>query len=119
MIFKEYKGLDLIKISNEILDFWEDNSIFKKSIESKEKNKRREEESEWKNLFEVAEATAIAAYSRNESRGAHARDDYPERDDENWLCHSLYDPQSKSISKRDVNFSPSEVEAFPPIVRTY
>ena len=39
MIFKEYKGLDLIKISNEILDFWEDNSIFKKSIESKEKNK--------------------------------------------------------------------------------
>ena len=39
MIFKEYKGLDLIKISNEILDFWEDKSIFKKSIESKEKNK--------------------------------------------------------------------------------
>ena len=39
MIFKEYKGLDLIKISNEILDFWEEKSIFKKSIESKEKNK--------------------------------------------------------------------------------
>ena len=39
MIFKEYKGLDLIKISNEILDFWEDKSIFKKSIECKEKNK--------------------------------------------------------------------------------
>mgnify|MGYP001215014153 FL=1 len=39
MIFKEYKGLDLIKISNEILDFWKDKSIFKKSIESKEKNK--------------------------------------------------------------------------------
>ena len=39
MIFKEYKGLDLVKISNEILDFWEDKSIFKKSIESKEKNK--------------------------------------------------------------------------------
>ena len=39
MIFKEYKGLDLIKISNEILDFWKNKSIFKKSIESKEKNK--------------------------------------------------------------------------------
>jgi succinate dehydrogenase / fumarate reductase flavoprotein subunit len=82
-------------------------------------NTSRVEAIELQNLFEVAEATAIAAYSRNESRGAHARDDYPERDDENWLCHSLYDPQSKSISKRGVNFSPSEVEAFPPIVRTY
>ena len=82
-------------------------------------NTSRVEAIELQNLFEVAEATAIAAYSRDESRGAHARDDYPDRDDENWLFHSLYDPQSKSISKRDVNFSPSEVEAFPPIVRTY
>ena len=82
-------------------------------------NTSRVEAIELQNLFEVAEATAIAAYSRDESRGAHARDDFPERDDENWLCHSLYDPLSKSVSKRDVNFSPSEVEAFPPIVRTY
>ena len=82
-------------------------------------NTSRVEAIELQNLFEVAEATAIAAYSRNESRGAHARDDFPERDDEKWLCHSLYDPLSKSVSKRDVNFSPSEVEAFPPIVRTY
>ena len=82
-------------------------------------NTGRVEAIELQNLFEVAEATAIAAYSRDESRGAHARDDFPERDDEKWLCHSLYDPLSKSVSKRDVNFSPSEVEAFPPIVRTY
>ena len=82
-------------------------------------NTSRVEAIELQNLFEVAEATAIAAYSRDESRGAHARDDFPERDDERWLCHSLYDPISKSVSKRDVNFSPSEVEAFPPIVRTY
>ena len=82
-------------------------------------NTSRVEAIELQNLFEVAEATAIAAYSRDESRGAHARDDFPERDDERWLCHSLYDPLSKSVSKRDVNFSPSEVEAFPPIVRTY
>ena len=82
-------------------------------------NTSRVEAIELQNLFEVAEATAIAAYSRDESRGAHARDDFPERDDERWLCHSLYDPSSKSVSKRDVNFSPSEVEAFPPIVRTY
>ena len=82
-------------------------------------NTSRVEAIELQNLFEVAEATAIAAFSRNESRGAHARDDFPERDDDNWLCHSLYDPISKTISKRDVNFSPSQVEAFPPVVRTY
>ena len=82
-------------------------------------NTSRVEAIELQNLFEVAEATAIAAFSRDESRGAHARDDFPDRDDERWLCHSLYDPLSKSASKRDVNFSPSEVEAFPPIIRTY
>jgi succinate dehydrogenase / fumarate reductase flavoprotein subunit len=82
-------------------------------------NTSRVEAIELQNLFEVAEATAIAAFSRDESRGAHARDDFPDRDDERWLFHSLYDPLSKSVSKRDVNFSPSEVEAFPPIVRTY
>ena len=82
-------------------------------------NTSRVEAIELQNLFEVAEATAIAAFSRDESRGAHARDDFPDRDDERWLCHSLSDPISKSVSKRDVNFSPSEVEAFPPIVRTY
>ena len=82
-------------------------------------NTSRVEAIELQNLFEVAEATAIAAYSRDESRGAHARDDFPDRDDERWLCHSLYDPLSKAVSKRDVNFNPSEVEAFPPIVMTY
>jgi len=82
-------------------------------------NTGRVEAIELQNLFEVAEATAVSAYKRTESRGAHARDDYPDRDDENWLCHSLYDPKSKSLLKRDVNFKPNEVEAFPPQVRTY
>ena len=82
-------------------------------------NTSRVEAIELQNLFEVAEATAVAAYTRDESRGAHARDDFPDRDDDNWLCHSLYDPVSKSVTKREVNFNPSQVEAFPPIVRTY
>jgi len=82
-------------------------------------NTARIEALELENLFEVAEATAIAAETRTESRGAHARDDFQERDDENWLCHSLYFPTSKSITKRAVNFSPKTVETFEPKIRTY
>ena len=82
-------------------------------------NTSRVEALELQNLVEVAEATAISALHRNESRGAHARDDFPERDDENWLCHSVFDPNDKSLSKRVVNFAPSTMEAFPPKVRVY
>jgi len=53
-------------------------------------NTARIEALEMQNLFEVAEATAITANERKESRGAHARDDFTERDDENWLKHSIY-----------------------------
>tara|TARA_Y100001936_G_scaffold97795_1_gene96124 strand:+ start:6729 stop:8513 length:1785 start_codon:yes stop_codon:yes gene_type:complete len=82
-------------------------------------NTNRVEAIELQNLFEVAEATAISSLQRTESRGAHAREDYPERDDDNWLCHSLYDPTTRILGKRHVNFEPAQVEAFPPKVRTY
>ncbi len=82
-------------------------------------NTARIEALELQNLMEVAEATAIAAEERKESRGAHARNDFTERDDENWLCHSVFFPQDKTVGKRAVNFSPKTVEAFPPKVRTY
>ncbi len=82
-------------------------------------NTARIEALELHNLFEVAEATAIAAEHRTESRGAHARDDYQERDDENWLCHSMYYPGEKRLGRRDVNFKPTMVDTFQPKVRTY
>lgn len=82
-------------------------------------NTARIEALEVQNLLEVAEATAIAAEERKESRGAHARDDFQERDDENWLCHSMYFPESKTVGKRDVNFTPKTVDTFEPKIRTY
>ena len=82
-------------------------------------NTARLEALELDNLLEIAEATAVAAEGRTESRGAHSRDDFQERDDENWLCHSLYFKQGHHLSRREVDFNPKSVEAFPPAVREY
>lgn len=82
-------------------------------------NTARLEALELQNLLEVAESTAIAAEVRTESRGAHAREDYPERDDANWLCHSLFFPDGKRMGRRGVNFTPKTVDAFEPVKRTY
>ena len=82
-------------------------------------NTNRIEALELENLYEVAYATAVVAIERKESRGAHARNDFTERDDENWLCHSLYFPTTKKVGKRAVNFEPKTVPAFQPIKRTY
>ena len=82
-------------------------------------NTSRIEALELQNLLEVAEATAITAEARTESRGAHARDDFKERDDVNWLCHSVFFPAEKRVGKRGVNFTLKTREAFEPQVRTY
>ena len=82
-------------------------------------NTARIEALEMQNLFEVAEATAITANERKESRGAHSRDDFPKRDDDNWLKHSIYFSKDKTVDQRDVNFRPNIVQAFQPAERTY
>ncbi len=86
---------------------------------SRDFNTQRIECLELDNLMETAYATAVAANFRTESRGAHSRFDYPDRDDENWLCHSLYSPETESMSTRPVNLSPNLREAFEPKARTY
>ena len=86
---------------------------------SSEFNTQRVECLELDNLMETAYATAVSANFRTESRGAHSRFDFPERDDENWLCHSLYLPESESMTRRSVNMEPKLRPAFPPKIRTY
>lgn len=82
-------------------------------------NTQRIECLELDNLMETAFSTAVAANYRTESRGAHARFDFPDRDDENWLCHSVYTPDTESMFKRKVNLEPKFRDAFPPKARTY
>jgi len=82
-------------------------------------NAERVEILEYLNLLDIANSTAYSALERKESRGAHAREDYPERDDENWLCHSLYFKNGDEVKKRKVNLSPKSVDAFKPKARVY
>ncbi|WDD97580.1 succinate dehydrogenase flavoprotein subunit [Thalassomonas actiniarum] len=86
---------------------------------SSEFNTQRIECLELDNLMETAFCSAKAANFRTESRGAHARQDFTERDDENWLCHSIYTPETEEMSKRSVNMTPIHRDAFPPKARVY
>ncbi len=74
---------------------------------------------ELKNLIEVAKATIESAYAREESRGAHCRSDFEDRDDEQWLRHTLYYSQTNTIGYRPVNLKPLTVETFPLKKRVY
>jgi succinate dehydrogenase / fumarate reductase, flavoprotein subunit len=75
-------------------------------------NTARIEALETDNLMATAKATAKAAFERKESRGAHSRVDYPDRDDRRWHCHSLY-YSSGATAKRKVIMKTNEVKALP------
>ena len=82
-------------------------------------NTARIEAFELENLVDIALAAATSALARKESRGAHSRIDYPERDDERWMKHSLYFKEGRKLEYKPVRMKPKSVEAFPPKPRVY
>jgi succinate dehydrogenase / fumarate reductase flavoprotein subunit len=82
-------------------------------------NTARVEALELDNLIEVAVATMHSANARKESRGAHAREDFAERDDKNWLTHSLFYKENNRLTYKPVNLKPQTVESFEPKARVY
>ena len=71
---------------------------------------------ELENLLHLSLITAASAANRTESRGAHARDDYPDRDDPNWLKHTLAGLDADQVS---IDYKPVDVSIWKPKPRKY
>jgi succinate dehydrogenase / fumarate reductase, flavoprotein subunit len=86
---------------------------------SKVFNTARVEALELDNLVETAKATIVSAEARKESRGAHAHSDFPERNDAEWIKHTLWYSEGNRLDYKPVNMKPLTVETFQPKKRTF
>ena len=86
---------------------------------SKVFNTARVEALELENLIEVAVSSLVSAHARTESRGAHDRSDFPERDDANWIKHTLWHKEGSQLEYKPVHMKPLTAETIEPKVRTY
>ena len=86
---------------------------------SKVFNTARIEALELENLIEVAVSSLVSAEARKESRGAHDRADFAERDDQNWLKHTLWFKEGSRLDYKAVHMKPLTAETIEPKVRTY
>ena len=86
---------------------------------SKVFNTARVEALELENLVEVATSTMVSAHARQESRGAHDRSDFPDRDDAKWMKHTFWYKEGNRLEYRPVNLKPLTVESFEPKARVY
>jgi succinate dehydrogenase / fumarate reductase flavoprotein subunit len=71
---------------------------------------------ELEGMLHLAEATVEGAFARKESRGSHFRVDYPNRDDEHWLCHTLAFKTTEGVK---LDYKGVTITSYPPKERTY
>ncbi len=71
---------------------------------------------EFGNLLDIAEVVALSALNRKESRGGHSREDFPDRDDKNWLKHTLV---WKKNGKLEIDYKPVVITKHQPKARVY
>ena len=122
--FGVYRESEALSLGNqELNDMYKDLKHVKIVDKSDIFNTDLIEALELHNLMEVAGSVGVSAEQRTESRGAHAREDYPDRDDENWMKHTLAwkDNDQFNITHRPVRMTTlsNQISVIQPQVRVY